>query len=162
MYTSAKVPALIATAELGLDASPVGGHDRVLTAPMNLLAQVALKVNQLRNKASDGHGQATAVTGLDLRHSRLAVRASLALCAFMLRRCTTRTPTARRRTLTRPRHGVCLTSGPSRGMLKIYGSSASWLKLAVRIRGCGTRRRSGKAPPPVWLHTAGIQADYKV
>ncbi len=85
-YASANVPMLIATAmaELGLDASMVGGHDRVLGDLMDLLAQVALKVNELRNKAGDGHGQATAVTGLDLRHGRLAVRASLAWCAFVL------------------------------------------------------------------------------
>lgn len=85
-YAHANVPTLInrAMAELRVDGGAVREHDPVLADLMDLLAKVALKVNQLRNKVGDGHGKATAVTGLDLRHGRLTVRAALAWCAFML------------------------------------------------------------------------------
>lgn len=85
-HARANVPDLVdrAMKELGLDVASATGHEQTVAELMVLLEQVALKVNRLRNKAGDGHGQATAVVGLDLRHGRLAVRASLAWCAFML------------------------------------------------------------------------------
>ncbi|WP_405087157.1 abortive infection family protein [Microbispora sp. NBC_01389] len=48
------------------------------------LQDIALKIGTLRNKAGDGHGGLTAVTGIEARDSRLAVRAAIAWCAYML------------------------------------------------------------------------------
>ena len=48
------------------------------------LAELAKKVNAMRNQFGDGHGQATAVRGIDARDSRLVVRAAIAWCAYML------------------------------------------------------------------------------
>ncbi|GAA1738409.1 abortive infection family protein [Nonomuraea bangladeshensis] len=48
------------------------------------LRDLALKIGTLRNKVGDGHGSSAAVTGIDARDSRLAVRAAIAWCAYML------------------------------------------------------------------------------
>ncbi|MEU8797777.1 abortive infection family protein [Spirillospora sp. NPDC048819] len=53
-------------------------------AMMNSLRDLALKVNAFRNKAGDGHGGVTAVTGIDDRDGRLAVRVAIAWCAYLL------------------------------------------------------------------------------
>ncbi|WP_083949566.1 abortive infection family protein [Herbidospora yilanensis] len=48
------------------------------------LRDIALKIGTLRNKVGDGHGSTSAVTGIAARDSRLAVRAAIAWCAYML------------------------------------------------------------------------------
>lgn len=48
------------------------------------LRDIALKIGTLRNKVGDGHGSSAAVTGIEARDSRLAVRAAIAWCAYML------------------------------------------------------------------------------
>lgn len=53
-------------------------------AMMTSLEKLALSVNALRNKMGDGHGGLTAVTGVDDRDGRLAVRAAIAWCAYLL------------------------------------------------------------------------------
>ncbi|HEU5026827.1 MAG TPA: abortive infection family protein [Spirillospora sp.] len=53
-------------------------------AMMTSLKELALSVNALRNKAGDGHGGITAVTGIDDRDGRLAVRAAIAWSAYLL------------------------------------------------------------------------------
>jgi hypothetical protein len=55
-----------------------------IRAMVEHLRAAALKVNALRNKAGDGHGGVTAVTGIDDRDGRLAVRVAIAWCAYVL------------------------------------------------------------------------------
>ncbi|GAA4241773.1 hypothetical protein GCM10022254_71990 [Actinomadura meridiana] len=57
---------------------------RHVQAMMESLRELALSVNRLRNTAGDGHGGVTAVTGVDDRDGRLAVRAAIAWCAYLL------------------------------------------------------------------------------
>ncbi|WP_077007050.1 abortive infection family protein [Saccharothrix sp. ALI-22-I] len=67
---------------LGLPAQPTGKSAEAEVA--RLLKQLAGSVTELRNLVGDGHAPETAVTGVELRHGRLAVRAALAWCAYML------------------------------------------------------------------------------
>jgi Abortive infection C-terminus len=80
------VPTLVgkSMAELGLDTAQAGGHDQIVASTLLHLQELAGNVNRFRNKAGDGHGQVTAVQGLDLRHGRLAARSAIAWCAFVL------------------------------------------------------------------------------
>ncbi|TDE18902.1 abortive infection family protein [Actinomadura sp. 6K520] len=74
---------LIPDAMSGVDAWSATKHPDI-RAMMDNLRDAALKVNALRNKAGDGHGGVTAVTGVDDRDSRLAVRVAIAWCAYVL------------------------------------------------------------------------------
>jgi hypothetical protein len=48
------------------------------------LATIPQDLAQLRNRIGDGHGGLTAPQNVELRHGRLAVRAAIAWCAFMI------------------------------------------------------------------------------
>lgn len=79
----ASVPALVddAMRKLNLTAA---GKPEAASDLLQHLAELAKKVNTMRNKFGDGHGQATAVRGIDARDSRLVVRAAIAWCAYIL------------------------------------------------------------------------------
>ncbi len=70
---------------LGIDRSSVAAaHDVDLANVMQRLNGLTIALSDLRNHAGDAHGASTPPVGLDLRHGRLAVRAAVAWCAFML------------------------------------------------------------------------------
>ena len=78
--SSARRPALKA---LGLDRQTVASHDPLMAKILGQLNGLASGVADLRNAVGDGHGSASAV-GLDLREGRLAARAAVAWCCFMI------------------------------------------------------------------------------
>ncbi|GGP12964.1 abortive infection family protein [Nonomuraea glycinis] len=85
--TNLNVPKLVKGAMEALGVHP--DQVDVAKSPLvrTILADVqdiALKVGTLRNKVGDGHGSSAAVTGIEARDSRLAVRAAIAWCAYML------------------------------------------------------------------------------
>lgn len=82
---ASKVPQLAAQAmeALGVDRR-AAGHDQKVAWILGQLHGLTNGIAALRNDVGDGHGQATATSGLDLRYGRLAVRAAIAWCAFML------------------------------------------------------------------------------
>lgn len=82
---ASKVPQLAAQAmeALGVDRR-AAGHDQKVAWILGQLHGLTNGIAALRNDVGDGHGQATAASGLDLRYGRLAVRAAIAWCAFML------------------------------------------------------------------------------
>jgi len=81
---ASKVPQLAAQAmeALGVDRR-AAGHDQKVALILGLHG-LTNGIAALRNDVGDAHGPATAVKGLDLRYGRLAVRAAIAWCAFML------------------------------------------------------------------------------
>ena len=77
--------ALARRAAEALNVHPQGAGDR--RHVRNLLGRLQGVVDdlmQLRNEVGDGHGAAVAPTDIDLRHGRLAARAAIAWCSFML------------------------------------------------------------------------------
>ena len=48
------------------------------------LVSIPQDLSQLRNQVGDGYGALSSPTDVELRHGRLAVRAAIAWCAFML------------------------------------------------------------------------------
>ncbi|MFE9101967.1 abortive infection family protein [Actinomadura geliboluensis] len=80
---NSNVPDLIDKAMKSVDAWSTTKHPNVQEM-MGSLKQAAISVNRLRNNAGDGHGDITAVTGVDDRDSRLAVRVAIAWCAYLL------------------------------------------------------------------------------
>ncbi|GLW98764.1 abortive infection family protein [Microtetraspora sp. NBRC 16547] len=56
----------------------------IVRAILSDLQDIALRIGTLRNKAGDGHGSTSAVTGIAARDSRLAVRTAIAWCAYIL------------------------------------------------------------------------------
>ncbi|SNS44307.1 Abortive infection C-terminus [Actinomadura meyerae] len=80
---NAKVPDLIDRALTSVDTWSTSKH-RNIQEILGSLKQAAIGVNRLRNNAGDGHGGVTAVTGIDDRDSRLAVRVAIAWCAYVL------------------------------------------------------------------------------
>lgn len=68
---------------LGLDRQTVASHDPLMAKILGQLNGLASGVADLRNAVGDGHGSASAV-GLDLREGRLAARAAVAWCCFMI------------------------------------------------------------------------------
>jgi hypothetical protein len=48
------------------------------------LVSIPQDLSQLRNQVGDGHGALSSPMDVELRHGRLAVRAAIAWCAFML------------------------------------------------------------------------------
>jgi hypothetical protein len=69
---------------LGIDYKTMVGHDAEIAKVMQRLNGLTIELANLRNRAGDGHGMSTPPAGLQLRHGRLAVRAAIAWCAFML------------------------------------------------------------------------------
>jgi hypothetical protein len=80
---SPRVPDLVEKAMQSVGAWSTTKPRHVLEM-MDSLKALACSVNRLRNEAGDGHGGVTAVTGVDDRDSRLAVRAAIAWCAYLL------------------------------------------------------------------------------
>jgi hypothetical protein len=70
---------------LGLipDSAPAP-QDREAAKIVSRTLGIAEEITNLRNSAGDGHGTATLPEGLDARHGRLAVRAAILWCTFML------------------------------------------------------------------------------
>lgn len=81
----AKVPQLAAQTlkALGLDRRIAAGHDQLMAQVLGQLNGLAGSVDTLRNAVGDGHGSASAV-GVDLREGRLAARAAVAWCSFVI------------------------------------------------------------------------------
>jgi hypothetical protein len=69
---------------LGVDNKSVAEHDRDLAKIMSQLNGLTVALANWRNHAGDAHALSTGPVGLDLRHGRLAVRAALAWCGFIL------------------------------------------------------------------------------
>lgn len=69
---------------LGIDYKSTVGHDAEIAKVMQRLNGLTAELANLRNRAGDGHGMSIPPAGLQLRHGRLAVRAAIAWCAFML------------------------------------------------------------------------------
>ncbi|MEV4242125.1 abortive infection family protein [Streptosporangium canum] len=85
--TNLNVPALVkgAMEVLGVHPDQVDAvKSPLVRGIMGDLRDIALKIGTLRNKVGDGHGSSSAVTGIEARDSRLAVRAAIAWCAYML------------------------------------------------------------------------------
>ncbi|WP_206664079.1 abortive infection family protein [Thermomonospora catenispora] len=80
---NASVPWLVDRAMDQLDLT-AAGKPKAQSELLEHLTGLAKKVNTMRNQAGDGHGQATAVSGIDSRDSRLVVRAAIAWCAYLL------------------------------------------------------------------------------
>src|SRR5690606_10722812 len=80
---SPRVPDLVDQAMNSVDALSATKHKRVQEL-MGTLKEAVLAVNRLRNDAGDGHGDVTAVTGVDDRDGRLAARVAIAWCAYVL------------------------------------------------------------------------------
>jgi len=59
-------------------------HNQQVASILGQLHGLTNGIAALRNEVGDAHGPATAVNGLDLRYGRLAVRAAIAWCAFLL------------------------------------------------------------------------------
>ncbi|MFF0293717.1 abortive infection family protein [Kitasatospora sp. NPDC004614] len=104
---NAKMPALIKQAQkaLALDASAaIPGPDGTDAVKKILggAAAIAIGIAELRNRGyGTGHGQASAPTGLGVRHAHLAANAAITWCELMLD--TLRDPAAPwRRTASRP------------------------------------------------------------
>jgi hypothetical protein len=58
--------------------------DREAAKIVSRVAGIVDDVTNFRNHAGDGHGGAALPEGLDARHGRLAVRAAITWCGFML------------------------------------------------------------------------------
>jgi len=69
---------------LGIDNRSVAEHDRELAKLMSSLAGITTTLANLRNRLGIGHGMSAPPVGVDLRHGRLAVRAAIAWCAFVI------------------------------------------------------------------------------
>lgn len=89
-YESAiKVPQLVRLAqkELGVHPEAVApdkdGYDTIKVI-LGSLAQVAIRVNDLRRPYGTGHGRAVRPSGLKARHAQLAVGGSAVYCRFLL------------------------------------------------------------------------------
>ncbi|WDZ84035.1 abortive infection family protein [Micromonospora cathayae] len=81
-----QVPGLARAAmeALGVDRRTTEGHDQDAAVLMGQLHALTNGVAAMRNKIGDGHGAEQVAVGVDLRHGRLAVRAAVAWCSFML------------------------------------------------------------------------------
>lgn len=77
------VPDLVRQVSTALDLVP-DGKPQALGELLGHLGELAVLVNRMRNKVGDGHGQVTAVNGIEPRDSRLVVRAAIAWCAYVL------------------------------------------------------------------------------
>lgn len=69
---------------LGIIYKAMAGHDAEVAKIMQRLNGLTVDIANLRNRTGDGHGMSSPPEGLHLRHGRLAVRAAIAWCAFML------------------------------------------------------------------------------
>src|SRR5690606_31840420 len=87
--SSPKVPELIrlAQTELGVHPERVApdrdGYDTIKVI-LGSLAQVAIRVNDLRRPYGTGHGRPQRPSGLRARHARLAAGAAAVYCRFLL------------------------------------------------------------------------------
>ncbi|MFI5950405.1 abortive infection family protein [Micromonospora chalcea] len=69
---------------LGVDRRTTEGHDQDAAVLMGQLHALTDRVAAMRNKIGDGRGADQIAVGVDLHHGRLAVRAAVAWCSFML------------------------------------------------------------------------------
>jgi hypothetical protein len=70
---------------LGVNRRPLPGVEvDVAHRLAGRLGSIAEELARLRDRVGDGHGGLTEPTNVELRHGRLAVRAALAWCAFVL------------------------------------------------------------------------------
>jgi len=87
--SSPKLPDLVRLAqrELGVHPEAVApdkaGYDTIKVI-LGSLAQVAIRVNDLRRPYGTGHGRAERPSGLHARHARLAVGSAAVYCRFLL------------------------------------------------------------------------------
>ncbi len=89
-YGSApKLPELVRLAqkELGVHPEAIApdkeGYDTIRVI-LGSLAQVAIRVNDLRRPYGTGHGRPERPSGLRVRHARLAVGGAAVYCRFLL------------------------------------------------------------------------------
>lgn len=81
---SAKLPALVSAAMKAVDAHPATEERRAVRDMLAKLAGLTHHLAELRNEVGDGHGTLIAPAGVQPRHGRLASRAAVAWCSFML------------------------------------------------------------------------------
>lgn len=69
---------------LGIDNRAVAEHDRELAKLMSSLVGITSTLGNLRNRLGIGHGMSAPPVSVDLQHGRLAVRAAITWCAFVV------------------------------------------------------------------------------
>lgn len=83
------IPKLLKSTQAALDLAPSGVHAEkrggdIIKRTLSNLGSVAIGIAELRNLYGTGHGKGRSHKGLSVRHARLAVSASAALCMFLL------------------------------------------------------------------------------
>ena len=81
---SARLPALIAATMRVLHVHPSDEERVPVREILAKASAIANHLGELRNDAGDGHGPLAPPADLELRHGRLAARAAIAWCAFVL------------------------------------------------------------------------------
>jgi hypothetical protein len=83
------IPKLLKATQAALELAPSGVHAEkrgadIIKRTLSNLSSVAIGVAELRNLYGTGHGKGRSYKGLSVRHARLAVSSSAALCMFLL------------------------------------------------------------------------------
>ena len=97
---SDEIPQLLKAVQTALELAPTDIHAQkkgadVIKRTLSNLGSVAIGIAELRNLYGTGHGKGSNHKGLTVRHARLAVSASAALCMFLLETYEARTPVVR-------------------------------------------------------------------
>lgn len=88
-YGSDEVPKLLKSVQVALELAPseIDSAKRgaeIIKRTLSNLGSVAIGILELRNLYGTGHGKGSTHRGLSVRHARLAVSSSAALCMFLL------------------------------------------------------------------------------
>ena len=84
-----EIPHLLKAVQSALELAPNDAHankkgSETIRKTLSNLGSVAIGIAELRNLYGTGHGKGRNHKGLTVRHARLAVSASAALCMFLL------------------------------------------------------------------------------